>query len=135
MGNIEFPSSDDFQHASFSQQLLGERRPSFDSFGPVPYAEGPGTFPATPYFEQSHRQHGSVSLPYDQIQRPSPQVPEISYSTEPFSDTSHQSLNATETPESWHSDQYSPEALGSALGDLKIDEAGVGKSHAACRDL
>ncbi|KAI9806902.1 MAG: hypothetical protein M1833_002560 [Piccolia ochrophora] len=103
-----------------------QRRASHGDLGLETYIDNSHGYTSQPYFHQSDNHHRSTSIPYTTMQNHSPPMPEVPLDHELFPHPIQSNAETTTTPESWHSDQHTPDnSLSNALGDLKIDEAGV----------
>ncbi|KAI9802183.1 MAG: hypothetical protein M1825_002903 [Sarcosagium campestre] len=125
---LEVGSLDAFQSHEFSSPFVSDRRSSHETFVPVSYANERNHFETAAFFTQPQDHSSSISLPFDSVPNTSPQIPDIPdepFGAELYTTPPQQNVAVIKTPESWHSDHYSPEILGNALGDLKIAENGV----------
>ena len=91
----------------------------------LPYAEAVGIYQTSRYLLQGDNHNNSIPLPYGSFhQSPvggSEVYQEPIYVTPNILPPGH----SGQTPESWNSDQCSPDLID-ALGELKIDETGIG---------
>ena len=91
----------------------------------LPYAEAVGIYQTSPYLVQGDNHNNSLPVPLDGFHhypvRGSEVYPEQIYVTP----NNIPPGPSGQTPESWNSDQCSPDLID-ALGELKIDETGIG---------
>lgn len=110
------------QLAMQQQHLLGQARSNSDH---IPFNDGVGMYHTSPYLVQGPGHQGSISTPYGGFHNPSVEGTEPYHEQLYAAPTNGPPGQSTQTPESWNSDTYSPDLI-EALGELKIDETGIG---------
>ncbi len=92
-----------------------------------PFSDGAAGYGAAPLFGVDQAQDGPFSLSFAGLQDSTGDLRELQYQpTVSFATPPAQTAATIATPESWQSDPYSPEHLSDALGELRVDESGVG---------
>lgn len=113
-----------------TQLFSGGRSSSQETTEQTSFDGGTGAYGTSDFPAQPSRQDGPLSLPYNTVHEQPIDTnglsyrPGVMYSTPPV----RPPTATTATSESWQSDPYSSENLSDALGELKIDETGVGVS-------
>ena len=95
------------------------------------YTTGIGAFHASPYVE---KMEGHGHMPYDSVSSLSMSVSDAPYHTQssfhlPRSNSMPVAIQPAESTDTWRHEDISAENLSEALGELKIDETGIGKSY------
>ena len=89
-----------------------------------PYSAGFPPFHTPPHSDKAFSQH---EYPYDDVATMGLPLPDPQYPVRPSYDPSHGISFHPSNSSGWQSDLYSPSELSDVLGDLKINETGVGK--------
>ena len=92
----------------------------------APYSAGLGPFTTPPYTEKAYSQN---EYSYDDISAMPLHIPDASYRDENSFhsiDSSHGASLPTSSSSTWTADQYSAPDISDVLGELKINENGVG---------
>lgn len=111
-------------HLAMQQHLLDDGQSV-----QMPFHDAVGIYQTSPYVVQGPSQQSSISVSYSGYQDPSVAGPDFGHDQQIYATPINPPpAQATDTPESWHSDQCSPD-LVEALGELKIDETGIGRSR------
>lgn len=111
-----------------TQLFPGSRTSGQEAGNQVSFQNGTGSYGTSSFATQPNGQHGPIPPPsyptaHDQVA----DVNDLSYHPNIlFSSPPGRPSAANASPESWQSDPYSSENLSDALGELKIDECGVG---------
>lgn len=120
---LDFDNSSHSGDEDFSQQInIPQVFELDDPHSLLQSQQGPynDVFHTPPYSERSLSSH---EYPYDDVST----VPQSTYHDHPTYDPSDTStLNTSENGSFWSNDQYSAADLSSILGELKIDEDGIG---------
>ena len=116
---------EDAQHQNASQIFELDSSIGHQQSRSGPYSDGLGVFQTPPYSErdQSHQ-----DLPYDDITGAPLHVEGPFRDQAPFDSPLGPTLTTSESSSVWN-EQYSAAGLSSMLGELKIDESGVGMSY------
>ena len=126
--NLDGAGAGRYQENHPRPQIFSGGRPSSQgTTDPMPSDHGAGGYSTSPFLAHVHGQIEPGSMSYGGVQdrplntREPSHRPDVMFSSPP-----HQTAAASATPESWQSDTYFSESLSDALGELKIDESGVG---------
>lgn len=91
----------------------------------LPYSDGRGLYDTTSYSERSN---SHPELHYTAMTPAHINVPDPAYHSLPvFPTPPGHTIPPSQLSDSWSQDQYCATSLSDALGELKIDETGVGK--------
>lgn len=113
------------QHQSATQMFELDSSIGHPQSRSGPYSDGLGVFQTPPY---SERDLSHQDLPYDDITGAPLHVEGPFRDQASFDSPLGPTLTASESSSVWN-EQYSAAGLSSMLGELKIDESGVGTSY------
>jgi Fungal Zn(2)-Cys(6) binuclear cluster domain len=121
-------SDDEYHHhTSILDQLAEEHKFDNDHLQQVSYDTGVGIYQSPPYTSQPHLQHHTIPLQYSSISPPGLTIPDVQYPpTTMFPTPSPQAPSLNDPNEIWQTEQYGSSSLSEALGQLAIDETGIG---------
>lgn len=131
-GHQNGAGTESFQRPSMiPQHSSGPRSSSQEFVDSVSFAGDSTSYETSPYLTQIHGQIDPPPISYASTQDPSLSLQDLSYTSIPmFSEPPGQAVTAMATPDTWQSDPYSPDLLSDALGELRVDESGMGMTVA-----
>lgn len=120
-------SDEDYSNPAETSQVFGLQHSHDDMHvSQGPYSNSLGPFTTPPYTEKAYSQH---EFPYDDISVMPLNAPAPTYrdhnSFQPINPPHSASLPPSNVP-TWNNEQYSSAHLSDVLGELKINENGVG---------
>lgn len=124
--NSSGSGDEDYYHHTSAPQVFELSTPHGSMHPHQPsYGERPGIFHTPPYSERALSHH---DFSYDDVSAIPMQVPEAVFEdSNPFSTSHGNSLASPGLSPDWTGEQYSVAGLSSILGELRIDEDGVGR--------
>ncbi|KAH0548277.1 hypothetical protein GP486_008020 [Trichoglossum hirsutum] len=115
------------QHVPILDQLTVERKFEHDHLPRVSYDAGVAIYQTPPFIDQTQLQHHAIPLQYSGVSPSGVTIPDVHYPPAPvFPTPSPQALSLNDSAEVWHTERYSSASLTEALGQLAIDETGIG---------
>lgn len=118
MGHVQAPQQQHYQAGPMHVQEVS---------GHLPLSNGPGGYGTSPFLDQGTLQGGPYAMALAGVRDSPGELPAAPLQpSATFSSPPRQPPASIATPESWQSDPYATDQLTDALGELRVDESGVG---------